>query len=114
MTQVTGVYDRYSYFVTDTHGNDPLTSKLNNRLSEIKTLSTYTITTIDECRPDNLALKLLGTSDLWWLLMEYNALSSINDLRTGVVLNIPDSQGITTILVKVKGVKQANRTISVK
>lgn len=111
---MSGVYDRYSYFSSDGSGNDPLTSKLLGKLPSIPIVAYHTVNAAEECRADNLALKLLGSASLWWILLEYNSLTSVNDLRAGLVLKIPDRKSLTDVLVRSKGVKQSNRTILVK
>jgi len=45
----------------------------------------------EEFRPDKLADRAYGVSNLWWAVMEANGLKDIWDFRTGLNLWLPDN-----------------------
>lgn len=43
----------------------------------------------EEYRPDLVSLKVYGTTDYWWTILEANGISDIFDFKTGLTIKIP-------------------------
>jgi hypothetical protein len=54
---------------------------------------------MDEFRPDKLAAKIFGDSELYWVILEYNKLSSFADIIPGLSLRIPNPNQLTNLLL---------------
>jgi hypothetical protein len=108
------LYDRNSYLTfNSTSGNDPLTDKLSGQFSRIGYSQVYRVNKLDEFRPDKLAAKIFGDSNLYWVILEYNNLTSFSDLETGLEIKIPDTAALNSLLLS--GNKQVTiNTIYIK
>ena len=92
--------DRNTYIAFDAlSGNDPLSDKLNGKLATIPKSATYMIQKQNEFRSDKIATKFLGDAALYWVILEYNNLSSNYDLVSGLLLNIPDARYLNSLML---------------
>lgn len=67
---------------------DPLNSYLLYQIPRLTAIGTYTIRK-EAKRPDLLAYNIYGDTQYWWVLMWYNSLYSVDDLRVGLNINYP-------------------------
>lgn len=49
------------------------------------------ITSYEQYRPDLVSLKVYGTTDYWWTILEANNISDIFDFKTGLTIRLPSS-----------------------
>lgn len=76
---------------------------INNRLSDLPENygpSFYRIQETDLQRPDIISKKLYGTSEYWWIILEYNPqIQDIwNDMIVGDIIKIPSRLDIMELL----------------
>ena len=48
-----------------------------------------------EYRPDVVSNTIYGSSDYWWLIMEYNNIKDIMEFKSGLYLRIPKISEVT-------------------
>ena len=75
-----------------------------NRYFKIKyPTTTYTITPIDDGRPDLISLRIYGTVDYWWILMKHNGISDIfTELKdVNLIIEAPDVRDINNYILNV-------------
>jgi len=53
-------------------------------------------------RMDLVSYRIYGQTQFWWILMEYNRLSSPMDVKEGIVLSYPSLNNIETALFSLK------------
>lgn len=78
---------------TDDGVLDPLNSYMLYQIPLLSSIGTYTIRK-EEKRPDLLAYNIYGDTQYWWVLMWYNSLYSVDDLRVGLEINYPSISAI--------------------
>ena len=63
----------------------------------------FVVKSSDVGRPDLMSSRILGTQDLWWILLKYNDIDDPwNELWPGQILRIPDSDSIKSYLAQHK------------
>jgi hypothetical protein len=67
---------------------EPLNSYFLEALVKIPYSGVLTITT-QEHRPDLISYDIYGSTQYWWIIMAYNGLSSINDIKAGDTITFP-------------------------
>jgi hypothetical protein len=107
------LFDRNTYVTFDSNGNDPLSDKLLGKLSSVPYVNTHFIQKCDEFRPDKLAAKLFGDSRLYWVILEYNRLSSFTDLIAGESILVPDQTALNSLLLA-SNTKVSTKTLYIK
>lgn len=75
---------------------EPLNSYFLEALVRIPYSGVITVTT-QERRPDLLSYDIYGSTQYWWILMMYNGISSINDIKTGNSLNFPSLENLENL-----------------
>jgi len=81
--------DSFLEFDTNTNDLDLLTNQLF-RTYFPETESKFLVTAQDVGRPDLMAQRILGTQELWWVLLKYNDIDDPwNELYPGQILKIP-------------------------
>jgi hypothetical protein len=93
------IYNRNSFINFDANGNDPLSDKLLCKLQALSTRNTHIVQKMDEYRPDKLAAKLFGDSQLYWVILEFNKLLSFSEITSGRTLKIPDMNELNNLLL---------------
>lgn len=99
---------------TSGFGNDPLTDKLIGYIPKLTSVETYRIPSYNEFRPDKIAAKFFGDSNLYWVVLEYNKLASAYELFAGRTIKIPSPQGLSQLLVSVNTDVSTIRTYFIK
>lgn len=94
----TGVSDlsQFVNFNAET-GYDPLNSDFLRRLMVLPTAGKVVLTSVDHNRLDLVAYRLYSTTRLWWVLLAYNEVASIEDLKPGDVIAYPSMDDLTTL-----------------
>lgn len=85
---------------------DPLTSYFLRELPLLQSRGQYVIQN-EEQRPDLISFKFFGTAEYWWLIMAYNNMLSIEELATGVVLEIPSEESMSKLFFRLRALDQA-------
>ena len=84
-------YTQYSRYIRRSYGefrgNTVVFSEID--LNAIQEYEIYEIPVEHEYRPDLIALTLYGTSELWWVILQYNQLDHIRDLKVGKKIKVP-------------------------
>jgi nucleoid-associated protein YgaU len=93
------IYNRNSYIQFDANGNDPLSDKLINKFKSIPYSTTYLIQSQNEFRADKISALFYGDSNLYWVILEYNNLTSNNQLVSGKTINIPDIRFLNNLFM---------------
>lgn len=87
-------------------GMDYLRSWFLEQLGYIPPFGDYKVTT-EESRIDLLSYKIYGDTQYWWILMYYNGLFDLNDLKTGFVLEFPAIEDIEDLYFRVKSLGES-------
>lgn len=90
-----------SKFMEYTDNYDPLTSRFLNRLLELPVRG-QTLVEGEESRPDQLAAKIFGDSQYWWVVLFYNKKQNSDNLVAGEVINFPSLQELEELLFSLK------------
>ena len=75
------------------------------RLDGLRKLDPFTeifVTGRYDQRPDLLAWDFFETTELWWLVLEFNALLSFEDLREGMRLRLPSKEDVEDYYFRTK------------
>lgn len=93
-------FDMSKFFrFTDNH--DPITSKFIEDLKNLEPIGTYRVTG-NEFRPDRISMDIYRNFQYWWLILIYNDVLKIEDLRAGEVLYYPPLDAIEDIYFSLK------------
>lgn len=88
-------------FMRATDNLDPLTSAFIREVKQLETTGRFTIQG-EESRPDFISYKIYGTTQLWWVILIYNAIFEIEELVNGKVLNFPSRDDIDALFLSLK------------
>lgn len=77
-----------SKFMRYTDNYDPLTSDLLKNLKDIPSAGNHVVS-YDEQRPDKTSRILYGDFSYWWLILFYNDLTAVEQLKRGMVIQYP-------------------------
>lgn len=86
----TDATERYalSKFLRYTDNYDVLTSEFLNRLPELRS-GGQVIVRGAEGRPDILSDRLYGNFEYWWILLAYNRMDDVDQIKEGMVIRYP-------------------------
>lgn len=98
-------------FMEFTDSFDPLTSSLWNEVDTL-TFQGYFIVQGEEFRPDTISYKLYGNTQYWWILMLYNAILSIDKIKSGVSLRYPTIASLEDFYFRLKSRQSAQEASS--
>lgn len=89
----------YMLLTSDRQDNNLFSARFKNMRFNVPSSKTIRLTAADEHNLPGLAHVHLGDKDLWWALLEYNALyDAIEDVRAGLVLKIPSRTALISYL----------------
>ena len=88
-------------------GMDYLRGWLINQLGYLPPMGDYKITA-EEGRIDMLSQKIYGDTQYWWILMQYNGIIDMNDLKTGAVLQFPSLEDLEDLYFRVKSLGESS------
>lgn len=92
------VLARKSSIVIDKYGVDPLKDLTHFSIGEIENYTTYTISEDEEYNAPLLSYNAYGSTAFWWVLMNYNGMVSMFDIKTGTVIKIPFQAEVIAVL----------------
>jgi hypothetical protein len=91
------LHDRNTYLIYN-KGNDPLSDKLIDKLTKLPMFTTYVVPNYNAYRPDKVSAIFFGTSELYWVVLDYNKLLSPMDLVGGTTIKIPVLRDLNALL----------------
>lgn len=91
-------YDRFHHVVADRYGIDPLKDRVLPGLISITSYKPHTVTQDERGAPDLIAMRMLGTEKLWWVILAYNGIASYRDIVEGTSLRIPDLNSVVAVI----------------
>lgn len=99
----------------DDYGIDPLLDKSVYALSKIVNFKLHTIKQEERGRPDYISWKNYETVDLWWVILEYNKMTSYLQLMEGITLKIPSYSDVVQILnqTTINEVSEVGKIVSI-
>lgn len=75
---------------------DPINSYMLLNIPKLPPLG-YRKVTIEEHRPDLLAHNIYGDTQYWWVILWYNSLTSVNDIKAGMTIKYPALGGLQNL-----------------
>jgi hypothetical protein len=92
----------FSKFCEYTNGEyDNFTSSFLIDLKKLATENSYTVT-YEEDRIDLISYKIYGSTQYWWILIEYNAILDPFTIPNGTIINYPSLQDLQLLLFNLK------------
>ena len=85
-----------SVFMPYTDNYDPLVAEFFRMLPNITTSGRYKVQTEDS-RPELISNKLYGDTQYWWILLQYNGIAYVDDLKVGMSLNFPSLSDLESL-----------------
>jgi len=80
---------------------ETLTSSFLYEIEKLPPVDRFTVTS-EEKRPDLISQKIYGSTQYWWLLMEYNNIIDINNIVNGTIFEYPDLIDLENIYFSLK------------
>lgn len=93
-------YDRYTY-MNARKGSwdvDPLYNTVIDSIRKLPEAIRFNLRESEEGRPALISFRAYNTVDLWWLVMEYNAIVHHRELVAGILLRLPGLPAIDQVL----------------
>jgi hypothetical protein len=108
------MFDRLTYIPIDAKGIDPIRNVLSPHLRRLSIDRKYVVKLEDQYRPDTISRRFFNSVELWWLILEFNNLSAINDLKVGHTINIPNLSQFNALVSQVMGNKTIIKSLTIK
>lgn len=85
-------------------GYDSLNSEFRRRLVQLPVAGRFVISARDEFRADLMSHQVYGSTQYWWILLDYNKLDSPEQLTVGTKISYPSLDSLTELysLLKAK------------
>ena len=83
-------------------GYDPLNSEFRRRLVQLPVAGRFIISAKDEFRADLMSHQLYGSTQYWWILLDYNKLDSPEQLKVGTKISYPSLDALTELFSLLK------------
>lgn len=83
-------------------GYDPLNSEFRRRLVQLPVAGRFVISAKDEFRADLMSHQLYGSTQYWWILLDYNRLDSPEQLKVGTKISYPSLDALTELFSLLK------------
>ena len=90
-----------SKFLEFTDNFDPINSNFLLELSKLKSGGNYTVKG-EDARPDLISNEIYGSTEYWWIIMYYNGLVRVDDLKNGSVLAFPKIDDLDELYLTLK------------
>lgn len=101
-------YDLIKFLNFDQDNIDCHGSYMLLQIPKLPHIGEYTITK-EQYRPDLLSYNIYkGETQYWWILMWYNALANISDLKYGVKIKYPSKSSIENLYIRCSTLKKVN------
>lgn len=94
--------DQREFITVDEYGPDPLLDDSYAAIMAVQSSSTYTVKPQDQYNPALIAFVEYRDVRWWRAIMIYNRLSDLWDLKTGMKIQLPNINEMTTRLQKLK------------
>lgn len=106
---------RRASITTDRYGIDPLLDKSVYYLSQIKSFKQHTVAQQERGRPDYISWINYRTVELWWVILEYNKMTSYLQIIEGIIIRIPDYSEVISILnqTTINEVSEVGKIVSI-
>lgn len=88
-------FSREYFLGFDDLGIDPFRDEKFWMMSDITDYITYAVEGEYNGRPDLLSLDFYSTDELWWVIMQFNGLTSFRDVAPGAILRIPHPEALS-------------------
>ena len=79
-------YDTIKFVNFNVDNIDPLDSFLLLNIRNLPVQGSYTVQN-EEARPDLLSYRIFKDTQYWWILLWYNSITNIKDIKTGMIIN---------------------------
>lgn len=79
-------YDTIKFVEFNMDNIDPLNSFMLLNIRNLPVQGTYTVQN-EENRPDMISYRIFKDTQYWWLLMWYNSITNVKDIKTGMILS---------------------------
>lgn len=89
---------RLNHSKPDMYGIDPLLDNSFGTIVKLPAVRNHVVTWEERGRPDYISYKEYKTTELWWVLLVYNKVFSMYDIREGLTLSIPDYVNVMSAL----------------
>ena len=89
-------YDTIKFFNFDVDNIDCLTSYMLKILKTLPVQGSYTLLN-EDARPDLLSYHIYKDTQYWWLLLAYNSILDINDLKPRLIVQYPSLDNIEDV-----------------
>lgn len=78
-------------------GYDPLNSEFRRRLVQLPVAGRFVVSANDAFRADLMSYQIYGTTQYWWILLDYNHLDSPEQLSIGTKISYPSIVSLTDL-----------------
>lgn len=92
-------FDMIKFLNFDVDNIDCLGSYMLLNIPNLPMQGTYTIMS-EEKRPDLLSYSIYEDTQYWWILMWYNSITSIEELKSGITLGYPSINAIQDLYTR--------------
>ena len=97
---------RKNCVTVDSLGIDPLLDKVHFNLLDVEDFTFHQISEEEQERPDLLSYRSYGSVLFWWIILSYNRLIKVEDLKKGLILKIPSLSAVSsTTLTKLPNIR---------
>ena len=86
-------FDTIKFFDFVDDNIDPLTSFMLENIKSLPSNGSYMVLN-EEKRPDLLSYKIYEDTQYWWLLLVYNGILDISELKAGTLIQYPAKEHI--------------------
>ena len=100
-------YDFAKFLRYNTDNYNPITSKFLTELRKLKTVGEF-IVTVQEGRADLVSYEIYGSTQYWWIILEYNDLMNVDDLTISKKLNFPKLSDLEDLYFSLKSMENGN------
>lgn len=94
--QVETRFDTMKFLNFNIDNIDPLDSYLITNIHKLQAVGTFTVT-IQEERPDLISYEIYDDTQYWWILLLYNKILDISQIKPGLDLAYPDKSNLETL-----------------
>ena len=89
-------FDPMKFFHFNVDNVDPLNAFMITNIKKLPSIGTYTVLK-EEKRPDLISYKLYDDTQYWWILLVYNDILDISNLKSGTIISYPDKAYFETL-----------------
>lgn len=101
-------FDMGQFFDYENSNFDPLTGEFQYMVQNLDVAGDWLIQQGYE-RPDIISYQIYGDPQYWWILMQYNGISDVNQITVGTVLSYPSIADLESLLFSLKSDETAQQ-----